>query len=48
MLFSIVVAPLYIPSAMYKGFLFSTSLPSICCVLSDDSRADRYEVDSLF
>ena len=48
MLFSIVAAPLYIPSAMYKGFLFSTSLPSICCVLSDDSRADRYEVDSLF
>lgn len=47
MLCSIVATPVYIPSTIYKGFLFSTSLPNICCVLFDDSYADRYEVDSL-
>ena len=46
-LFSIVAAPIYIPTIRVQGFLFSTSLPVfVICGLFDDSYSDRYEVIS--
>ena len=47
-LFSIVAAPIYIPTNSAQGFSFSTSFPRliIYCLL-DDSHSDRCEMISL-
>ena len=47
-LFSIVATPIYVPTNVYEGSLFSKSSPKlVICGLFDDSHSDRYEVISL-
>ena len=47
MLFSIVVAPIYFSTSMYRDSLFPTSSPTfVICRLFDDSHSDRCEVMS--
>ena len=42
--FSIVAAPIYIPTSSEQAFLFLHTLLSICCILFDDSFCNRCEV----
>ena len=46
-MFSTVATPVYVPTKVYEGSFFSTSLPTfVICGLFDDSHSDRCEVIS--